>query len=389
MISILRGKRPKKPIFDTTRGYTEELWEMTTSCWKQGPTDRPTVDSVLAALKNAAGQWEPENGEIGTPSPTDDRSSTPLTERPNSPISEHENDLTTTASAPPNYPQPPVIETPVSDLPPTHSVPPSSAASDDAPPIPTLLTSPKNGATEPTSYTTSKEEPELAPATPMEETKPVPDSPSMGERKPKLTLTASGEDTNSVLISQSGKEVIPTPVNLSEELKSARTTSKGETKPIPAGPPKYEERKSTTATPKDVKRAPANPSEEELVSTRATSKEVNSTPVDRSREGPGLIPTISKGKSTVTAPKEMRPEHVDPRKGEEPKPTPATSKVDIKPALSSPPRGGEGPKQTTATSEKEKPRIRCHSDPAGRENQPRVPPVCESRSLRPIEEHAE
>ena len=80
MVSILKGMRPKKPMFDDTRGYTEELWELTTSCWKNDPSDRPTVDHVLDILRSAARRWESE--EIDISSPRDGRSSTstPLTE---------------------------------------------------------------------------------------------------------------------------------------------------------------------------------------------------------------------------------------------------------------------------------------------------------------------
>jgi len=54
MVYILKGDRPEKPIFSTTRGYTEGLWEMTTSCWKRNPSDRPTVDDVLSVLKKGS-----------------------------------------------------------------------------------------------------------------------------------------------------------------------------------------------------------------------------------------------------------------------------------------------------------------------------------------------
>jgi len=102
MVSILNGARPEKPTSDATRGYTEELWELTTSCWKEDPSDRPTVDHVLDTPMSAARQWESE--DIDTPSPRDGRSSTPFTEGPESPtVSEHKNELATTASASPNY----------------------------------------------------------------------------------------------------------------------------------------------------------------------------------------------------------------------------------------------------------------------------------------------
>jgi len=53
MIRILDGVRPQKPDFATTRGYTEDLWEMTTSCWAEDPISRPTVDHVLDALRSS------------------------------------------------------------------------------------------------------------------------------------------------------------------------------------------------------------------------------------------------------------------------------------------------------------------------------------------------
>jgi len=46
---------------------------MTTSCWKEDPNDRPTVDYVLALLKNAAEQWEPKHRAFPSLSPRNDR----------------------------------------------------------------------------------------------------------------------------------------------------------------------------------------------------------------------------------------------------------------------------------------------------------------------------
>ena len=66
MLRILNGMRPKKPIFVITRGYTEGLWEMTTTCWEKDPTKRPAVDHVLGVLRSAAGQWEHKCGELAT-----------------------------------------------------------------------------------------------------------------------------------------------------------------------------------------------------------------------------------------------------------------------------------------------------------------------------------
>jgi len=60
LLHIIEGARPKKPAFNITRGYTEELWVMTTSCWDEDPTKRPTVDTVLDTLRRAAERWEPK-----------------------------------------------------------------------------------------------------------------------------------------------------------------------------------------------------------------------------------------------------------------------------------------------------------------------------------------
>ena len=64
MRCIIEGVRPKKPIFIITRGYTEEVWEMTTSCWEEDPAKRPAVDQVLGVLSSAAERWEPRCGEL-------------------------------------------------------------------------------------------------------------------------------------------------------------------------------------------------------------------------------------------------------------------------------------------------------------------------------------
>ena len=74
---IIEGVRPKKPIFAITRGYTEELWEMTTACWEEDPAKRPPVDHVLGMLRSAAGQWKPKYGELAA---QDDWSPTSPTE---------------------------------------------------------------------------------------------------------------------------------------------------------------------------------------------------------------------------------------------------------------------------------------------------------------------
>ena len=54
---ITSGMRPGKPDFEISRGYTEELWELTTTCWQQVPTERPTISELIERLGNVARQW--------------------------------------------------------------------------------------------------------------------------------------------------------------------------------------------------------------------------------------------------------------------------------------------------------------------------------------------
>ena len=76
MLHITQGELPKKPIFAITRGYTQELWDMTSSCWDADPTKRPVVDHVLEALVIAADLWKPKDNQLSTLSPQDDWGST-------------------------------------------------------------------------------------------------------------------------------------------------------------------------------------------------------------------------------------------------------------------------------------------------------------------------
>ena len=115
MLRIIDGERPLKPNFVITRGYTEDLWEITTRCWNQDPFQRPTVDRVLDGLKVAAEQWKPRLPS----SPQDDLSPTLWAEESDShtfsePEDEH---VSTDPSLPPDSPRSPVIKTPVTATP--------------------------------------------------------------------------------------------------------------------------------------------------------------------------------------------------------------------------------------------------------------------------------
>ena len=109
MLQIIDGVRPPKPIFIITRGYTEDLWELTTRCWNQSSFERPTVDRVLDGLKVAAEQWKP----LLPSSPQDDLSPTLWAEESDShTFSEPEDECAVTdPSLPPDSPRSPVIKT--------------------------------------------------------------------------------------------------------------------------------------------------------------------------------------------------------------------------------------------------------------------------------------
>ena len=68
-MQIIKGARPKKPDFAVSRGYTEELWELTTECWWPDPAKRTTVDHLFGVLRDAALEWKPREN---APSVIDD-----------------------------------------------------------------------------------------------------------------------------------------------------------------------------------------------------------------------------------------------------------------------------------------------------------------------------
>ena len=123
------GARPEKPNFILTRGYTEELWDLTVSCWNERFTDRPSVDYVLERLKVAAERWEPPNGDNPPLFPEGDWNQPPSAESDSPTPSEREDQyaIATGVSDPP--PNPPVTETPVPAATPSASQPSLPVAS--------------------------------------------------------------------------------------------------------------------------------------------------------------------------------------------------------------------------------------------------------------------
>lgn len=137
MLLIGEGGRPPKPTFVITRGYTNELWAMTESCWKQEPSERPEVSEILKALKIAAEQWKPHNG--GSPQ---DYWSPTLCEESDSHSDSEPEDKDVTADAFDSPPHSPLVKTLV-PVPPCPVSPPSTM-NDETPPEHTPAASDEN-----------------------------------------------------------------------------------------------------------------------------------------------------------------------------------------------------------------------------------------------------
>ena len=218
---ILRGIRPQKPIFASTHGYTEELWNLTTSCWNEATADRPIADQVLEALKASAKHWRPMDEGCTT----DDRSPTPCVESSPSTPSEPNNVFATTDPFPSHGTRSPVIPTSV----PAPSSPPASYSPTPPPSVAKNETASK--------YIT---------VTPDEdETRPSSTSPSQkGEGPETLTeeaikppfvvenLVTSQEDTQRTLISPAGTQ----PTSSSTSFRRDEVNKTVSTGPTPIAP---------------------------------------------------------------------------------------------------------------------------------------------------------
>jgi hypothetical protein len=270
MLRIIRGEPPKKPILSITRGYTEELWDMSLCCWDVDPTKRPTVDPVLDRLIVAAEQWVPRHGGLST---QDDWDSTDSEEESDSStVLEPENEPIDNATSSPDPPQSLVIETPTPApnsaplIPAPPSVSPPSTIKDPTQPKPTLATSKKEEITS-APVIQPKEEPrpriviptkeKMGPALviPTEEMdpalvrlprkegcKPTPVSPNAGyirvapvvppkqDEKPKLAPVASGDGVTRLTLGERSREPRPTPAIPTKSL-HVRQSTEEESKP--------------------------------------------------------------------------------------------------------------------------------------------------------------
>ena len=220
MYHIIDGVRPAKPNFVLTRGYTEELWAMTTSCWNEVATERPTVDHVLEVLEAAAERWKSRYWGSSTMSPTDSWSQTLHGEESGSPaICESEDEPIVTDIYSTRGARSPTIEIPVPATPPSPPIPPPSTAKDKGEsrhthatvshekegakglsPKPTSVTFSKKQRTKPLMVSSQEERPlELSPFQDLvelcEESGMLPRScivPASGLREPSAQSVSSG-----------------------------------------------------------------------------------------------------------------------------------------------------------------------------------------------------
>ena len=58
VVEISKGTRPEKPKDAVRFGFTGGLWEIVERCWSTDRDARPTLDTVLSCLSEAAPRWQ-------------------------------------------------------------------------------------------------------------------------------------------------------------------------------------------------------------------------------------------------------------------------------------------------------------------------------------------
>ena len=314
MLHIIQGDRPKKPFFSITRGYTQELWDMTSCCWDVEPTKRPTVDRVLNTLIIAAEQWEPGHGGLST---QDDQSSTASEDESDPPTDlESEDEVVDNTSSSLDPPQLLIIETPVPSPP---SVSPPSTVKD-----PTQLES--------TPTIPKKEETKSAPAIPPKEGKEPTPSTVISRKEMKPTFVR--------LPGEEGHKPVPVPSN------------DGDIRVAPVVPPKQEDKpKLAPVTSRDKVAGPAP-------YKRSREEEPRPTPTIPTKPLHARHQTEEESKPTLAISKKDETQHPPPSLPEaQLKRAPAASKDEIKEAVpfrptpSAPRKGDTNPALVTPLKE--------------------------------------
>jgi len=59
VLAIVRGERPGKPLDAGSLGFSNALWELVQSCWRELSSARPTTRLLLDYLSHASLTWVP------------------------------------------------------------------------------------------------------------------------------------------------------------------------------------------------------------------------------------------------------------------------------------------------------------------------------------------
>ena len=61
-MKVIDGERPERPRGEEGKLITDAIWEVLEHCWKDQPSDRPTVEAVLQSLGGVPSRTPQHNG---------------------------------------------------------------------------------------------------------------------------------------------------------------------------------------------------------------------------------------------------------------------------------------------------------------------------------------
>ena len=57
VIAVREGERPRKPLNAESLGFSDTLWRLTTACWSDSSSTRPTAQQLLHYFQGASRTW--------------------------------------------------------------------------------------------------------------------------------------------------------------------------------------------------------------------------------------------------------------------------------------------------------------------------------------------
>lgn len=69
---VTEGKRPERPDGPEGAWFTDDLWQMLTSCWEYQRESRSSIDAILELLERLSGAWKPLASHIDEDAETDE-----------------------------------------------------------------------------------------------------------------------------------------------------------------------------------------------------------------------------------------------------------------------------------------------------------------------------